>query len=281
MRILKRNQAARRTGHGNDDTNKGHARRGDGTHAVQRAEDAGPMMPEKCQHGLAIGACACSRPALAVGQTPTTTQASERPITIVALPATNNAAPQGTMTSGDSSPPGWVGGTVCSPGCYPRECTASLYAVALREHAWRKQPYTDPLYDYCNMSPIYSDFVDVEPGETVEIQISPRNGTMAAYYYTIVAVDPDTGVDTVDYTYRQPYVDGCPVPCSSGDQDILPKFGEHVPDACCGTPLTAWLDRRSEDVPLNIPVTNNQANGNIRFQVEVRGYCCSTRICAT
>lgn len=278
MRTLLRNAAtqARRTGHGNNNDSGARSRRGDGTHAVQREEDSLPMQPEKCQHGLAIGACSCSRPsALAVGQAPTTSEANSRPVTIVALPGVNNAAPQGDMTSG------WVGGTVCSPGCYPRECTASLYALALREHGWRKQPYTDPLYDYCNMSPIYSEFVDIEPGETVEVQVSPRNGTMAAYYYTIVAVDADTGIDTVDYTYRQPYVDGCPVPCSSGDQDILPKFGEHVPDACCGTPLTAWLDRRSEDVPLNIPITNNQATGNIRVQVEVRGYCCSTRICAT
>ncbi len=228
-----------------------------------------------CQNGdcIAIGQCSCAGG-------PTLFASSGVPI------------PGGGMNgAGDyvANPPGGPGNggfPTCTPGCYPRSACDpdgrfmfDSYSQQLRRSRMRKLPYTDPYFDSIWMDTIYSAVTTVAAGASVDIPLQPTAGTFALFYWDIVAVDPTTQVSQVDWRAGQPRVEGCPVPCGSGDVEALSQFVQKVPEACCGLPLIAWLDRPSEDTPLNVPFTNNQAAGDLLVQVRGRGYCCSTRIC--
>lgn len=183
-------------------------------------------------------------------------------------------------TPGDGPPP-------CNPGCFPRSaCDVrsglflyQSYSEQLRASRMRKMPYADPYYDSIHMDTIFSAVTTVGPGVSVDIPLFPTAGTFALFYYEIVAVEPLTQVQQVDWRAGQPRVEGCPVPCGTGDVEALSQFVMKVPEACCGTPLAAWLDRESENTPLVTPFTNNQAAGDLLVQIRGRGYCCNTRVC--
>lgn len=228
---------------------------------------------------IAEGACACGSN-IAIGQC----SCSAGMPTSFASSAGGNGNGFGSAGAYVANPPG--GGIICTPGCYPRSACDpdgrfryDDYASRLRDARIQKTPYADPYFDSIWMQSIYSAVTTVPAGTSVDIPLTPVNGTFALFYYDIVAVDPTTQVAQVDWRAGQPRVEGCPVPCGSGDVEALSQFVQKVPEACCGNPLVAWLDRPSEDTPLNVPVTNNQAAGDLLFQVRGRGYCCSTRIC--
>lgn len=186
----------------------------------------------------------------------------------------------GNFTSNPGSPP------PCDPGCYPRSaCNAdgsfayASYAERLRQSSMHKCPHEDPRWDDMHMQRLLSEPTTVAAGVTADVEVSPVAGTFAAFYWGILAVDPATQVEQVDWRAGTPRIEGCPVPCGSGITNSLAQLVMRVPEACCGHPFVAWLDRRAEDTPLLVSVTNNQAAGDLLFQVELRGYCCSTRIC--
>lgn len=173
------------------------------------------------------------------------------------------------------------------PGCFPRSlCDARTmafksksWAEMLRNSRMARCPYQDPYYDSIWMDTLLSDITTVAAGARVDIPLQPTAGTFALFYYEIIAVDPTTQVQQVDWRSRRPRIEGCPVPCSTGDQDELAQFTMKVPEACCGVPLVAWIDEESRNTPLLTNVINNQAAGDLLFQVKGRGYCCNERIC--
>jgi len=192
-----------------------------------------------------------------------------------------DVAPNGDLVAnpGDIPP--------CNPGCYPRSACDirsgffryTTYAEQLRNSRMRKAPWSDPYYDSIYMDTLLSAITTVAAGASVDIPVTPTAGTFAAFYYEIVAVDPTTGVAQVDWTAGQPRVEGCPVPCGTGDQEALSQFVQKVPEACCGNPLAAWLDEERAGTPLLVPFTNTQAAGDLSVQIRLRGYCCNNRIC--
>jgi hypothetical protein len=173
------------------------------------------------------------------------------------------------------------------PGCYPRSlCDArsmrlksESWAEMLRRSRMEQMPYEDPYYDSVWMDEIFSAVTTVTAGSTVNIELQPDAGTFALFYYEVIAVDPTTQVQQVDWRAARPRVEGCPVPCSSGDVAALAQFVMKVPEGCAGRPLVAWLDERSKDVPLSMPFTNNQGAGDLSVQLHGIGYCCNERIC--
>lgn len=180
---------------------------------------------------------------------------------------------------------GWTVVPPVADGCFPRKLCDTYgrpmgWGRAMAEVMARgkAEPYVDPIYDFANMDVLYSEFITALPGVAINIDVSPEQGTFAGFYYSVVAVDPTTQVEQVDWQIVRPAVVGCPSPCSTAGP-ILPSFVRRSPDGCCGIPLSAFLDRRSETVPLRASFLNNQAAGNLLVQMEVRGYCCSTRIC--
>lgn len=212
--------------------------------------------------GVAIGQCSCS-----------------------AMPTAAAYAPPSDLPS--NLPPNIY---TPAPGCFPAAACdsrgmfrTSTFSEALRNSRMRQAPYVDPAYDSMFMDTIVSDLAaassTVAAGASGTVELLPVAGTFALFYWEIVAVDPTTQVQQVDWRAGTPRVEGCPVPCGAGDRMMLPAFIQKVPEACCGQPLVAWLDRPSEDTPLQVPVQNNQAAGDLLFQVRGRGYCCSTRIC--
>lgn len=213
--------------------------------------------------GIAIGSCGCG------GGSPTSMAYGG---------GSNIPLPGGNFTSnpGGPMPPGndvWD----CNPGCYPRGYTQTRYMDALRGNLMSR-PGWNPYFDWLTMNSLYSAVVTALPGVPVDIDIAPANGTFAAFYWEIVAIDPATGVQSVDWQVQTPTVVGCPVDCET-TEPILAPLVIKVPEACCGNPFAAWLDRASENVPLRVTFTNNQAAGNLSVQVRLRGICCSTRIC--
>jgi hypothetical protein len=186
-----------------------------------------------------------------------------------------------------ANPPGVT--PPCDPwaGCYPRSICdmrtmrfkSNSWAEMLRASRMARQPYQDPYYDSIWMDTILSPITTVAAGVTVDIPLQPTAGTFALFYYEIIAVDPTTQVQQVDWRSRRPRIEGCPVPCSTGDQDELAQLTMKVPESCCGIPLVAWVDEESRNTPLLTSVTNNQAAGDLLFQVKGRGYCCNERIC--
>lgn len=173
------------------------------------------------------------------------------------------------------------------PGCYPRSLCdprtnvlqSSNFASMLRASRMQQAPYVDPWYDWVWMDEILSDVTTVGAGLTVNVELQPEAGTFALFYYDIIAVDPTTQVQQVDWRAARPRIEGCPVPCSSGTTAALSQLIMKVPEGCCGQPLVAWIDEESRNTPLITPVTNNQAAGDLSVQIRGRGYCCNLRIC--
>lgn len=224
---------------------------------------------EECaQHGVAIGQCGCGT----AGRT--------------MMASTGAPTGRGLAGSFTANPPGGGGGRdiptdwLCRPGCYPEDATPFGMRRALLEASrMGRTPYIDPRMDAVEMDTLVSDVTAVGAGLTVNIEVSPVQGTFAAFYWEIVAIDPTTQVSQVDWRADTPRVEGCPVPCQTGTGPTLSQFVTKVPEACCGQPGVFWLDKRSEDSPLVIPFTNNQAAGDLHVQVRLRGYCCSSKIC--
>lgn len=249
---------------------------------------------EECtQCRLAIGQCSCNgggattqqRVSVIAAVQPTTTVADSRFSGVVAPGGAVNSG-HGLSVEADGAG-GWVVVPDVRPGGYPaRLCDRMGQPVgwgrAMREVMMRgyQEPYVDPGYDMANMDTLYSDIVTATPGVPITIPTSPEVGTFAAFYYSVVAVDPATQVSQVDWRITRPSVIGCPTPCANPGP-ILAQFVMRAQDnGCCpGIPMTAFLDERTRNVPLSTPFTNNQAAGDLLVQIEVRGYCCSDRIC--
>jgi hypothetical protein len=238
---------------------------------LRREPQRGIVEIESCGDcGLQVGACGCN------GSAPTMYASSGVP----------NGAPLGGTVVAN---PG--GGDIYIPppgaGCFPqRMCDRdgrfayqTYREIMRRESRMKRAPYADPWLDLVEMDTLYSAPTTIAAGATTNVEVQPTAGTFAVYYWDIVVVDPTTQVQQVDWRAGQPRIEGCPIPCVGTDQPALAQFVMKVPENCCGQPLVAWIDRASEDLPLQIPVTNNQASGDILAQVRVRGYCCSTRIC--
>lgn len=186
-------------------------------------------------------------------------------------------------------PAGWTCVPPVANGCYPRSICDNLgspvgWSRAMMEvmAQGKQEPYTDSHYDFANMDILYSDLTlaasTIAAGVTGNIDVSPEQGTFAAFYYRVVGVDPTTQVSQVDWRVTRPSVVGCPSPCNTPGP-VLSQFVQVAQESCCGIPVAAFLDKRSESSPLRFTITNNQAAGDLLFQVEVRGYCCSTRVC--
>lgn len=201
-------------------------------------------------------------------------------------PSTPPMPPQPYGTDVYDPSESWWG--TCKPcaGCSPRQFTDSRWRKmlsALRgaggDLAGRRAPYLDHLADFTELDTLYSDPTTIGAGLTVNVEVQPEAGCFLAAYYRLVVRTPADGISSVDWTYRKPRIQGCPVPCDNLDRNIAAQFGMSVPEACpCGIPLLAWIQRPGDDLPLQIPITNNTA-GDLVAQVEVRGFCCDGRIC--
>lgn len=176
----------------------------------------------------------------------------------------------------------WGFGFAASPGCFPNGYNDKAAGSALAmEYPNMAEPYKDPWQDCINMDTLYSPVTSVGAATTVNVTVQPEAGCFLAFYYRLVVRDPVTGIQSVDWTYRRPRIQGCPIACDNIDRDIMGQFGMTVPEAgpcCCGLPLRAFIQRAAEALPLIVPVTNTSAAA-LDAQVEVRGFCCSTRIC--
>lgn len=182
------------------------------------------------------------------------------------------------LPTNDGGRDGWWNHCSCDPGCFPNGFDQGAYRSALRDVA-PSAPYADPMMDFVNMDTLYSDITTVAAAATVNVEVEPEAGCFLAFYYRIIVRTDADGMQQVDWTYRKPRVSGCPVACDNIDRNIMGQFAMSVPEACpCGIPLRAFLQRPSENLPLIVPVTNGGAAA-ITAQVEVRGFCCSTRIC--
>lgn len=241
------------------------------------------------QQGLAIGGCGCGGGGGMAGGNGTLVGTGRgNTMAHAATSAANMATVAAALASNPLATAAWTELMMPSTGCYPRGACdqrgvmTSGWNRALAEVGWRSAPYQDVEYDFANMDVLYSEQVTLLPGVATAVNVSPNNGTFAAFYYTIAVVDPTTQMNVVDWTFDQPSVVGCPQPCDvgGGDAGILSVFAQRVAESCkCGTPLAAWLDRNSEGSPLETLITNRQAAGNLTAQIQVRGYCCSTKIC--
>lgn len=223
------------------------------------------------QCGIAIGQCACSGG-------PTKVMYVQGPPPTGAGSSVPNGGASGSLVADIA--PGWDD---CEPtkGCYARtwdKAGSDSWGGIIATHAHRPAPYMDPTYDFANMDVLYSAIVTVAAGTTVDIPVSPNNGTFAGFYYNVVAVDPTTRVSQDDWSTGTPNVPGCPVACEPVGPR-LSQYSQRVPESCCGIPIRAFLDESFRNSPLNVPFTNNQDAGDLLVQVEVRGYCCSTKRC--
>jgi len=254
-------------------------------------------MNEECSlHGIAIGQCGCAGGGrVAVGAGPYTAGAlMATPFPTMPMPgAEANAAllrAQRAQAAADAAAAeaaaaaaaagDWTQGMKPNPGCYPRGMQGNLNAFGqmLTGQSWRPEPYQDSNYDFCNMDSLYSDIVLALPGVPISLEVAPNQGTFGAFYWDIVAIDDATGVEVSNWRIEQPAVRNCPTPCDVNGP-ILGQFAATTPDACCGKPIRAFLDEESKNAPLEVTFTNGQAAGNMRVQVRVRGYCCSTKVC--
>jgi len=248
------------------------------------AESAAANECTQCK--LAIGQCGCNggprmpgSMAASMPLMPSTGIADSRFPGVMAGVGVNEAAASGLSAQG------WTVVPPVARGGYPRTLCDQYgqpvgWSRAMREvmAAGKMEPYQDPGYDFTNMDVIYSVPLDVLPGVSTNVDLSPEIGTFALFYYRIVALDPTTRVEQVDWEVSRPQVPGCPVPCSTSGQ-ILSPFVRTSPENMCGIPLTAFLDERVRNVPLRTAFLNTQAAGNLTVQIEGRGYCCSERIC--
>lgn len=271
--------------------------------AARQEPQRAVTISERCsQTGIAIGDCGCntcngggagkvmfsSAPSTSVQFFPSGNQG---PLNYAPNPTGNGTSvplPNGNGHGygADDMDPWWTG-CLPTPGCYPlNACSAkrefklvTYWDIIRKETRCRRAPYTDMAMDWVDMDYIVSPITTIGAGLTVPVNVQPSNGTFAVFYWDIVVVDPTTQVSQVDWRVDHPRVEGCPVPCAQPVGPMLSQFVQKVPEACCGNPLVAWLDRASENLPLTVSVTNNQAAGDLLAQVRVRGYCCSTRIC--
>jgi hypothetical protein len=245
-----------------------------------RQRQRGRVLREAAQNRVTIAGNSCDQCGVAIGQCACNgAGARSFASTGVPLPPTGS-------DSYTANPPGGGGGRdipgewLCRPGCYSRDATPFGMRKALLEASrMRRTPYCDPQMDAIEMDTLVSAVTTVAAGVTVDIEVSPVSGTFAAFYYEIVAVDPTTQVSQVDWRAGTPRIEGCPVPCQTNTEPMLSQFVQKVPEACCGQPGIFWLDKRSEDSPLLVPFTNNQAAGDLDVQIRLRGYCCSTKVC--
>lgn len=240
--------------------------------------------PQVCTRtGIAIGSCGCGGGGGAHGGDRIIYVGPDGRVISPGMVVNNAAMPPVVAATLPPNVAGdWTVDQCPDRGCYPRSMfndgrPGALFSRAMAEHHWRPEPYTDPLYDEANMDPLYSDITIVAAGATVDILVSPEQGTFAAYYYNVVVTDPVTGVSQVDWVIGQPNVQGCPVACNVNGP-ILSQWVQKIPEACCGAKFRAFLDKESENSPLVIPFTN-ESLGDQRVQIRVKGYCCSTKVC--
>lgn len=170
-------------------------------------------------------------------------------------------------------------------GCYPRDwhgAATPTFASVLRGELYQRcggvEPWSDPTWDWNHMDTVYVT-QSVGALSTASIDVQPVQGTFTMFYYTLIARDRFTGALQDAWTYRQPAVRNCPVQCAQNDVDIPSQFASRMPEGCCGIPKIAFLAKPSDDSPLEIRVTNAQSAGALEFTVEIRGYCCSSKVC--
>jgi hypothetical protein len=213
----------------------------------------------KCGSGFRIGACGCN----GVGTRGSAVAAS------VAGAVAGSAAQVAA---------GWQRGCSCDAPLFPRGFDQDAYRDALVKLD-PQEPYVDMLHDFMTMDVLYSNIVTIAAGLTVNVPVLPEAGCFLAFYWRIIVRTPGDGLQQVDWTYQRPRIQGCPIECDNLDRNIMGQFAMSTPEACpCGIPLRAFIQRPSENLPLNTPVTNGGA-ADITAQVEARGFCCSTRIC--
>lgn len=143
------------------------------------------------------------------------------------------------------------------------------------------EPHTDCSWDYTNMDTLYSNVTAIGAGLTVNVEVEPEAGCFFAFYWRVIVRDPTTGVASVDWAWSRPRVEGCPIACDDLARVIASQFApvaDPLDQRCCGMPIRAFLQRPSEELPLQVPIINQSAAA-LDAQVEVRGFCCSTRIC--
>jgi hypothetical protein len=156
--------------------------------------------------------------------------------------------------------------------------TTRLRQALLSQFGGRETPYVDPAADCRNLDTIYSArFAGSAGGVEQTIEITPDRGSFLAVYYHIAVWVTATGVPDPNWSYRRPRVDECPVPCDDLDTAIQGVFAAKTTETCCcGVPFIGYLQRSSEDAPLEIPITIPELSTG---QIELRGFCCSTRLC--
>lgn len=188
------------------------------------------------------------------------------------------ASVSGAVAGSAPSSRGWIRACSCDAPMFPRGFDKDAYRDALTKLD-PAEPYVDMLHDFMTMDVLYSNVTTVGAGLTQNVQVLPEAGCFLAFYWRIIVRTAADGLQQVDWTYRRPRIQGCPIECDNLDRDIMGQFAMSTPEACpCGIPLRAFIQRPSENLPLIVPVTNTAA-GDITAQVEVRGFCCSTRIC--
>lgn len=232
----------------------------------RRAEGGAPSLIKQqqkcvCGSGFRIGACGCNG-------------AGVRGAAVAASVGGAVAA---------AAPParGWVGACSCDAPLFPRGFDQDAYRDALGKLN-PQEPYVDMLHDFMTMDVLYSNITTIAPsavGVVTNVNVLPEAGCFLAFYWRIIVRTDGDGLQQVDWRYRRPRIQGCPIECDNLDRDIMGQFAMSTPEACpCGIPLRAFIQRPSENLPLQVPVTNTGA-ADITAQVEVRGFCCSTRIC--
>jgi hypothetical protein len=201
---------------------------------------------------LAIGACAsCSC------DTPGTTGAAVY------------SPPCGVSQGGSDL---WMPNTGFSPGCAPRSHDAKALDAEISPCLGGRAP----------LQVLFSDRVALPAATVTNVDVEPQAGCFFAVGWSIFVFDPTTGVGSMDWSFRRPRINGCPIACDDLDRLIQGAFAQYdfqkTPD-CCIMPLRALLQRPSEEQPLRIPVSNDTAATTLNAQVKLYGFCCSTRIC--
>ena len=185
----------------------------------------------------------------------------------------------------DGMPADFCAGLRMPAGCYPQgwqESPQRSFAEMLRGEIWARsrgvEPYCDPVHDYNMMDKLYAD-IEVAGGATEVLDIVAVQGQFAQFYYRIVAIVPATGVASVAWSFLRPTVANCPTACQNNTVQIPAQFANTLPSGCCGIPSIAFIDRASEDSPLQLSVTNLDPAIPLRVIYESSGYCCKRRYC--
>lgn len=230
--------------------------------ARRRRENGAPSIMKSvatcaCGSGIRIGGCGCG------GVRGAAVASSVGGSIVAAAPPAN----------------GWIGACSCDAPNFPRGFDKRAYQQALADMN-PQEPYVDMMHDFMTMDVLYSNVTTVGAGATVNVPVLPEAGCFLAFYWRIIVRTSGDGLQQVDWTYRRPRIQGCPIECDNLDRDIMGQFAMSTPEACpCGIPLRAFIQRPSENLPLIVPVTNTSLAADLTAQLEVRGFCCSTRIC--